>query len=80
MSVGISIPMETSKGDYPTMVDELLGDNIHIFNIGKSASIACTGKHNFVSEDDSNGIGGYKHNIRYVMKSLGLSQDEKNRF
>ena len=75
--VGTSIPMGTPKGDYPSMVDELLGDSVHIYNIGKSGSIASVGNHNFVTPEDVNGMGGYKNNIVYLMKSLGLSQAEK---
>lgn len=76
--LGTSIPMGNSYGSYPAIVDELLGDKVHIYNISKSASIARAGSYKNISEDDPMGITAFYGLSRLIMKSVSLSQEEKN--
>ena len=75
--LGTSIPYGNRYGNYPEIVGDLLGDNVTVYNISASASIARTGSFYYQSGDDSLGISGFQHNIRYIMKSLGISKTEK---
>lgn len=75
--LGTSIPMGNSYGNYPAIVDQLLGDNVTIYNISKSASVARAGSYKNISEDDSLGIGAFYGFSRGIMKSVSLSQAEK---
>lgn len=75
--VGTSIPAGDAGGNYPEMVGELLGDQVHVYNISLSCGTARCGAYEYISEDDALGMTGFSHNPRYLLSCLSLSQSEK---
>lgn len=75
--VGTSIPAGDAGGDYPSMIGELLGENVQVYNISLSCGTARCGSYEYVSEQDPLGMMGFSHNPRYLLSCLSLSQAEK---
>ncbi|MCC8028378.1 MAG: hypothetical protein LIO75_01010 [Lachnospiraceae bacterium] len=75
--VGTSIPAGDAGGDYPSMVGELLGDHVQVYNISLSCGTARCGAYEYVSEEDPLGMAGFSHFPRYLLSCLSLSRAEK---
>lgn len=77
--LGTSIPKGNSYGNYPALVEELLGENVTIYNISKSAAIARSGSYRNKTSEDPYGFSAYKNNFRMLMKSFSLSTEQKQK-